>query len=316
MTRAGVAVACAVMLLPAAAAAQKAAKGGVYERSVVEVAPAKKVPIKGVNIDNRLGNVRIEGHSGSKVIIEAIKRAGDRETLERLKVSLVSDPSGNVRIGTSIATGRELKPIPRGTARVDLVVRAPNSARAVGRIWNGKLVVIGMENGANLIANEGDIHVLKALGTISTQNAQGKQLFSQITGSIDAKGLIGDMDLAMIGGKRVSASVHHGNIVGRKIRVRELSLRSMKGNIVLHAHLIVGGKYRVSTYEGNIQVTFGNRVAMRVAARAPKGNVTLPPQLRPASQGTDGRVVATYESARAPAMLDLNANVGHIAFAF
>jgi len=331
---------CASVMLSGHALAQKSAtqktqqkrqkQTAVAERSVVEVAPAKKLKIRSVNIDNRLGSVRIVGHTGRKVIIEAVKSARDRRTLERLKVSLVSDPNGRVRIGTSIATGRDMRPIPGGSVRVDLIVRAPNSAKAVGRVWNGKLAVIGMENGADLTANEGDIQVSNALGTIITKSAHGKQKFSYIVGSIDARGLIGDMDLARIRGSRLAARVHDGNIVGRKVHVRNLQLLTMKGNVELQANLILGGKYKISSFEGNIRVTFGNRVPMRIRARAPKGSVKLPPQLRAAKKSHDGAVVVGYndnygnkgprmrhmQNARAPAMLDLTANVGHIAFAF
>ncbi len=312
--------ACAVaVIIPGAQALAQKTKtktkaSGTYERSVVEVAPASKVRFKAVNIDNRLGNVKIIGGTGPKVVIEAVKRAADRETLERLKVSLVSDPDGNVRIGTSIATGRDLRPIQRGTVRIDLIVRAPNNAKAVARVWNGKLAAIGMENGADLTANEGDIEVVNGLGAIVTKSAQGKQRFARIVGTIDARGLIGDMEMAMIGGRRLAATVHNGNIVGRKVRVNELALRTMKGNIELHAHMVLGGKYRISTYEGNIRVTFGNRVAMRVRARAPRGDIKLPSQLKSARR--HGAVVAQYAKAQSPAMLDLTANVGHIAFAF
>lgn len=295
--------------------AAKAKPAGVYERSVVEVAPAGKLSVTAVAVDNRLGSVRIEGHDGDKVVIQAVKRAQDNATLDRLKVSLVSDPDGGVRIGTSIATGRDLMPIPRGSVRVDLVVRAPRSARANARVWNGKVSVIGMENGAKLIANEGDIQVYNSLGTFVTSSAQGKQELQKIVGSVDARGLIGDMELAMIRGKRLAAAVHNGNIVGRKIHMSELALRTMKGNIVLHAEVVLGGRYNVSTYEGNVQISFGNKIAMNIRARAPRGDITLPPQLRPAKKTHDGTMAASYQGSN-PAIIDVYANVGHVAFAF
>ena len=66
----------------------------VVERDVVELAPARGVSIKSIDVDNRLGDVRIEGHDRDNISILAIKRAPDMETIERLKVSLVPDPNG------------------------------------------------------------------------------------------------------------------------------------------------------------------------------------------------------------------------------
>src|SRR5262249_2350469 len=83
----------------------------VHETWGVEVQPPGK-GYKRVTIDNALGNVRIEGHDGAGVIIETNKRAPDEETLDRLRVSLVPDPDGTVRITTHADASPESKPVP------------------------------------------------------------------------------------------------------------------------------------------------------------------------------------------------------------
>ena len=58
----------AVVLLAAMAGAA-AAEPGVEERDVVELAPAKGQHVGKVAIDNRLGDVRIEGHDRDVITI-------------------------------------------------------------------------------------------------------------------------------------------------------------------------------------------------------------------------------------------------------
>src|SRR5690242_13331144 len=53
---------------------------GITEKSRVEVKPAGKA-FKKLQIDNSLGNVRIEGHDGKSIMIETHKHAPDDETL-------------------------------------------------------------------------------------------------------------------------------------------------------------------------------------------------------------------------------------------
>ena len=91
-----------------------AAAEPVVERDVVELSPAKGARIERLEIDNRLGDVRIEGHDRDSISIIAVKRAPDQETVERLKVSLIPDPNGPVSISTALLAGKESRPIAAG----------------------------------------------------------------------------------------------------------------------------------------------------------------------------------------------------------
>ena len=112
--------------------------GAVVERSELSVAPSKK-PIHAVSIDNPLGDVRIEGHDGTSVAITTIKHAPDAATLSRLRVTLVPDPDGTVRLTAALGDGRERPLAALGTIRIDLVVRVPRDARVEGRVGRGRL---------------------------------------------------------------------------------------------------------------------------------------------------------------------------------
>jgi len=283
---------------------------GVFEKGVVEVEPAD-VPFSFVSVDNRLGDVRIEGHDGDEVIIHTFKRGPNDAALDRLKVSLVPDPSGPMRIGTRLETGQESRPLPAGSVRIDLLIRAPRSAGVKAEVWNGKLEVANMDNGAELRANQGELAVEHCSGRIAAHTARGTQSFKEIVGDIDAQGVIGDMELRVVRGQRLDASIHEGNLVGRGIRVRQVAIGVMKGSVSFHGEVVLGGSYRIATYSGNVEVKLAKRSPVTVRARARKGEVNLPKALKPASQ-EDGWVTGQHRQTRSPAVMHLATNVGNI----
>ncbi len=288
---------------------------GVFERGVVEVEPGAR-PIGSVVIDNRLGNVRVEGYDGDTVIIDALKRAPDDETLGRLKVSLVPDPSGAVRIETRVATDPELRRIAAGTIRINLVVRAPRRAAVEARVWNGSLAVTGVNNGAQLTANEGDISVEEASGRIVTSSAMGTQRLREIVGEVNARGLYGELALDVVRGRRLAAAMHEGRIVAHKVRSTDVTVHVIRGDVSLEGVPPLRGHWSVITYHGNIELAMSERVPVRVSARARRGTVDLPAPLHPAREDGSGWIRGHSGDGRAAGTIELAANVGNIGVVF
>lgn len=298
---------------PAIAAPEDAS--GVFERGVVEVQPSAR-PIEELTISNRLGSVRIEGHDSDTVIIHALKRAPDDDTLDRLKVSLLPDSNGVVRIETRVATGGELRPLRAGSVRIDLIIQAPRAAALQARVWNGALEVEGMDNGADLTANEGDISVDRTSGRIVTSSAQGRQRLTEIVGEVDARGLLGELAFDMVRGRRLEAVLHEGRIIAHRIRSRDVAIRVARGDIELHGIPALQGSWSVVTYRGNVQLQVSDRTAFLVRARARRGTVKLPDQLRAAREDGGGWISGQHGGTRHPANIEVAAAIGNIAVTF
>lgn len=318
MTRLLLAIAALGLVAPIAHADKRGKrtkkKDGVYERSRVEVAPARNVAISKVTVDNRLGNVRIEGHDGKGIVILAYKKAPDNDTLDRLKVKLIPDPTGPVRIGTSLAVGRESRPIAKGAIRIDLVIRAPRSAHANAQVWNGKVLVKGMNNGAKLTANRGDIKVQNTSGAVVTQSSAGTQEMHEIVGSIDAQGMNGNLRFEIVRGSRLDAMVHRGDIVGRKVRSKRVSMRTTHGDVVLHGHAVIGSRYMITTYRGDIEVRLSGAPTFSVFARAPKGKVDLPQSAQRRATASNDGVAAELRRGKGTSFVNLQSRFGDIQF--
>lgn len=311
----------AEIAVPAGAArpASPARRGAVYERDQIEVDPSAGVHVGELIVDNRLGAVRIEGHDRESVVIAAVKRAPDAETLERLKVTLIPDPSGAVHISTAMAPGQDARPIPSGSVEIDLVVKAPRSAQVKAQVWNDRLTLVGMENGADLLANDGEIGVQNASGTIVTHSAAGTQRFVEVVGKVDARIIHGDVELAAVRGDRLDAIAHDGRIEGRQMRVRQAWVSTIRGDIHFEGEAVAGGQYRITSLRGDIVVTLMSSAPISVEAFASAGTVTLPPRLRRAGQsrgGGEGAIVGYWPGRRGQAAaVVLRSRLGNIRFA-
>jgi hypothetical protein len=292
---------------------------GVFERAQVEVGPAKK-PIRTVTVDNPLGDVRVEGHDGKNVVILAYKRAPDDDTLDRLRVSLVPDPDGAVHIVTAVDGGREVRPVSRRAVRIDLVIRAPRDARVDGRVHDGKLELINMDAGGELDAAAGTITVENVSGAVSAHAVTASERFQTVFGAIEAQIIAGDLHLDSVGGDRLSAMVHDGRIIARRVRSRRVELRTTRGDIVLDGDMAAGGDLIVASLRGDVSVTLHRGVPVRVRARG--AHVTLPGGGRLVAAGGDTRANDPLEfagfgaHARAtPAALEIQSRYGVVRFA-
>jgi hypothetical protein len=290
---------------PALAAAQTPAPVEVHD--LLEATPPAGTEISALDVDNRLGDIRIIGHDGRGLSIHAFKHAPDADTLNRLEVRLIQDPSGAVSIRTQLATGREGRPIPAGSARVDLIIRVPRTARVDAAVWNGLLRVRGLDNGARVRANDGDIAVVQTSGSIIADSAAGHQRFSEIFGEIESRALVGDVDMSVIRGKRLEASVHTGSVRARRVKVGTMIIRVIKGDIRVDAEVIPGGHYVIASYHGNVEARLSKGSSARLRARSRgAAEIDLPERLRP--QKTSANEVLGYlGNAKSPADFDIQA---------
>jgi hypothetical protein len=285
---------------------------GVFEHDVVEVQPGKK-PIKTVTVDNQLGDVRIEGHDGKGLVIVAYKRAPDDAALDQLRVSLVPDPDGPVRITTAIDRAAEKTTLPAAQVRIDLVVRAPRGAKVDARVGEGELVVRNMDAGGDLDAGAGEITVENVAGTIYARSVDGDQSFAEVFGDLDAQALSADLLFDTVRGDALIASVHDGTISARKVASKHIELRTTRGKIHLESELALGGKLVVASRSGDVDVTVKSAGALKVKAFA-GGDLAL----EGAETTTDAErewVRARYGRGKRAAAVELRSRFGDVRFA-
>jgi hypothetical protein len=302
-------LALALVLLLCGVAAADPDKG-VDERARVDVAPAGAA-FKQLAIDNPLGDVRIEGYYGTAIRIETRKHAPDEDTLDRLRVSLVPNPDGTVRITTTADASRESKPVARSSVRIDLIIRAPRAAHVDAQVVSGKLVVENMDGGGELDAASGAINVKNLSGELVTHSVSGTTTLAQVFGSVDAATVSADVDLDSINGDRLVASTStRGAIAGRRVRSRDIELTTTDGRIALEAESALHGHIMVASLHGDLDVHLHRHGAIVVRAHGVK--IDLGAQVK-AQQ--DGWVETTFGQGETPTLVEMRSRYGAVQFA-
>lgn len=272
------------LLLLAALAAPAAADtmASVIEKAKLDVQPAGRA-FKQITIDNALGDVTVEGYNGTSIQIESKKQAPDEEGLDRLRISLVPNPDGTVRITTTADRDRENKPMKRSSVRIDLKIKAPRDARIEASVSSGVLSVSNMDAGGDLDTASGMITVHNIAGELSTHSVSGPTSIVQAFGSIDSQTLSSDLDLDTIAGERLIASASHGKITGRRVRSRDIQLTTNDGKIVLEAEAQLRGRVTIASLKGDVEVRLHRQAgALVVRANGAKVNLSgMPTETQP-----------------------------------
>ncbi len=288
-------------------------KGTIVERARLEIQPAGR-PFKQIAIENPLGDVLVEGYDGNAIQIETRKQGPNEEAIDRLRVSLVPNPDGTVRMKTTADGGPEVTKLARGQVRIDLIVRAPREARIEAVSSAGALEVVNMDAGGDLDTASGRIVVRNVAGELSTHSVSGTTSLSQVFGSIDAQILANDLDLDSIGGEKLIASVDHGRIAGRRVRSRNVDISTIDGKVQLEGEASLHGRFIVSSLRGDLDIRLRRNGMLVVRGRGTKVNLaglTGIPSRRP-----DGWVEARLgEMANAtPALIEMQSRHGIVQF--
>ncbi|MFT3699849.1 MAG: DUF4097 family beta strand repeat-containing protein [Kofleriaceae bacterium] len=283
------------------------------EKSKVEVRPSA-APFKQLAIENPLGDVKVIGYDGSAVQIETVKHAPDDDTLDRLRVALVPENDGTVRIATSVDPAKELKPVGGGAVRIDIVIHAPRSARIDAATAAGKLEIENLDAGAELDSTSGQITVTNVSGELMTHSISGAMSLSQVFGAVDAATISSNVDLDSITGDKLVASAHKGSIAGRRVRSRDIELTTTDGRISLESEVALHGHWVVSSLRGDISIQLRRaNNAVRIRARGGKVDLGQPANL---IERTAGWTVATLGRPSDPsASVELQSKYGIVSLA-
>jgi hypothetical protein len=223
-------------------------------------------------VRNPLGAVRVRGWDEPQVKIVAAKRARSSALLDRLKVRVnIEGGRVDVTAGVYLADG-SWRPLPQSGAGVDLTIDVPRRMALAASTFTGDIDAAGLRSGARLTSTGGEIHAADIEGQVDSHSAEGRQQLQAIHGRLAADGLDGDVELESVEGDTLDATVVKGQISAREVRSRVVRLRSVRGAVVFVGALQPGGRYELTSHDGDVRVVLRS-AAFRVVARAPQGRV-------------------------------------------
>jgi Putative adhesin len=307
-----------IVAASASAFAEEPTPAFMIERDDVQIQPHAKVKVKKVAIDNRLGDVTVVGHDDPGVVVHVVKRGPDAETIERLKVNLVTDPDGSITLGTALMAGNEARPLPARSIRIDVTLEVPRGAHIDVKAWNGKLAVTGVHAGAELRAHAADVAVTDVSGKVSTDVTRGNQKLTSVKGTVVAENTYGEVSLESVSGDSLAASVHEGQVIATRVKSRTVKLRTTFGDIHFTGELLAGGSYDLASYQGNVKVQLvrpaaKDKLALRLDAYARDGQIDSRLELADVTRPEAGRLQGTFGgSRRKPAVLSISSMAGNV----
>ena len=282
--------------------------GALVERGELMVAPGHR-PIGGVTIENLLGDVRIEGYDGDSVAIVAVKHAPDARALERLRVVVVPDPDGTVRLTTALLARDGRPAAALATVRIDLTVRVPRAVKVTGRVSTGSLSVENVDAGADLDASTGPIVVRNVAGVVFARSLAGSQRFEEVFGSLDSHAIDGDVSFDSVRGAALTAQAYQGDIEGRRVSSRRVKVSSVAGDIDVEAEPQSGGALTLTSLRGAVALRVRSTVGLTVRARA-GGKAAVPG----AVAGADRWAEAQFGARKGAAAVRIESRFGDISF--
>lgn len=306
-----IALAALLALVPAARADDGTdgdGDGALVERGELVVAPGRR-PIGGIAIENLLGDVRIEGYDGDSVSIVAVKHAPDARALERLRVVVIPDPDGTVRLSTALLARDGRPSTALAAVRIDLTVRVPRAVKITGRVSTGRLSVQNVDAGADLDASTGPIVVRNVAGVVFARSLAGSQRFEEVFGSLDSHAIDGDVSFDTVRGQALTAQVYQGDIEGRRVSSQRVKLSSIDGDIDLEAEPQRGGALTLTSLRGAVSLRVRPTVGLTVRARA-GGKASVPG----AVAGDDRWAEAQIGARKGGAAVRIESRFGDISF--
>jgi hypothetical protein len=120
------------------------------------------------SLENVNGRVEVSGWDEERVKIEAVKRAGSEQALERMKIEIDAE-ADSVRVRTHHGRPRFMG----GGGRVDYHVRVPRGARvSVGNV-NGRVELHELSGGVKASTVNGSVEVADAAGEVRASSVNG-----------------------------------------------------------------------------------------------------------------------------------------------
>jgi hypothetical protein len=130
-------------------------------------------------VEDQVGAITVEVGEAGKVSVEAIKRANDQTTLDRIVVGF--EQSGEqVRLEFKLPQG--MGAVASGNPEVEFKVKAPANTKLDLMTEVGSIFLTGLSGGAVAEAT---------VGAITSRNVKGTQELTSVTGAISVSGAAG-----------------------------------------------------------------------------------------------------------------------------
>jgi DUF4097 and DUF4098 domain-containing protein YvlB len=203
--------------------------------------------------------------------LEVSSYAGDIavKTWNRNAVRVEADPSGRTRVeidrsATAITVRTEGRRGP--PSQVDLRITAPSWMALDLSGVNTDVSIAGARGTVKVETVQGEVEVEGGAGLVSLRSVQGRVSLSGAKGRLEAHSVNEDVHISNSSGE-VTAETVNGDITLSRVDATSVSSSSVNGELTYDGTIRNGGRYALSTHNGDITVTVpeGSNAAVSVS---------------------------------------------------
>jgi DUF4097 and DUF4098 domain-containing protein YvlB len=134
---------------------------------------------------------------------------------------------------------------------VDYELTIPNTMAADLWGFTTDIAVDGVGNGVRVETMEGDIEVHNSRGEISIRSVEGDIVVLKSKGRFEANGVDSDISMTEVEGEIFAESID-GDIRLQAIESTEVEAKTVDGDVSYEGQISDGGRYRLSTHDGDV----------------------------------------------------------------
>jgi DUF4097 and DUF4098 domain-containing protein YvlB len=231
---------------------------------------ARAGPVQGVETDTTLevspgSTLNVRNHSGEIVIRtwdrSAVRVRAEHEDEDRVKI---------FRSGSTVKVRSESRYGPPGA--VDYEITVPASMRLELSGVSTDISVRGSGAGVQAGTMSGDIDVVEVSGPISLRSVEGEIRVARSRGDLEVNGVESDVSVVEFRGE-ISLETIDGEIRLENVQSKDVQASTVDGDVLYRGVIEGGGRYRLTTHDGDIVVAMADEVNATVSVATFDGSL-------------------------------------------
>jgi DUF4097 and DUF4098 domain-containing protein YvlB len=254
-----------------------------------------------LSLSNISGDIHVEGTSGGKITIEAVKRvhgSGNAHLLDEVEID-ISHMGDRVRIETRYPHQRNRRGDHNhdhggGGVSVEYRVKVPASTEVEVDSVSGNVFVTGIEGETSVESVSGDVQVADTPSLVQATSVSGDVDVERARSEDDLEiaSVSGDVRLDDVQAEELDVSSVSGDIRMDAVACEEGEFDSVSGNIHYTGRIAKGGRYEFKSHSGDVIITIGDDIGFELEASTFSGEIQSAFEMRVDAGGHQGQNIS------------------------
>ena len=250
-------------------------------------------------LSNISGNIRIEGMSGDKITVEAVKRLhgrADTDLLDEVRID-ISHTGDRVRVETRYPSDRRHRrghDHGHGGVSVGYRVTVPVGTEVQVRSVSGDVYVSGIDGETSVHSVSGKVQVSDTSNLVRAKSVSGdvEVRRARSEDNIEIASVSGEVTVTDVEAEELDVSSVSGDVLMDDVASEEGEFDSVSGNIHYTGRIMGGGRYEFKSHSGDIIITIGDDVGFEIEANTFSGEIESDFEMRVSSGGRHGQSIS------------------------